>query len=66
MIEQRLHKRLAVIEVAFDGERMNVGGCRGRHHPPLHLGDAAVREQHHQIDVVEPRERIHGGAAGIA
>ena len=66
MVEQPLHDRLAIVEGAFDGERMNVGGARRRHHPPLHVGDAAVRKQHDEIDIVETGERIDRGAAGIA
>ena len=66
MVEHRLHDRLAIVERAFDRERMHVGRARRRHHPPLHVGDAPVREQHDQIDIVETRERIDRGAAGIA
>ena len=66
MIEQPLHDRLAIVERAFDGERVNVGCARRRHHPPLHVGNPTVRKQHDQIDIVETRKRIDRGAAGIA
>ena len=66
MVEHSLHDRLAIVKRAFDRQRMHVGGTRRRHHPPLHVGDAAVREQHDQIDIIETRERIDRGAAGIA
>ena len=66
MVEQSLHDRLAVVESAFDCERMNIGGARRRHHPPLHVGDAAVRKQHDQVDIVEARKGIDRGTAGIA
>jgi hypothetical protein len=38
----------------------------GRHHPPLHVGDAAVREQHKQIGPLAAAERLDRGAAGVA
>ena len=66
MVEHRLHERLAIVKSAFDRERMHVGRARRRHHPPLHVGDPPVRKQHDQIDIVETRERIDRGAAGIA
>ena len=66
MVEQPLHDRLAIVEGAFDRQRVNIAGAGGRHHPPLHVGDAAVRKQHDQIDIVETGKRIDRGAAGIA
>ena len=66
MVEHRLHDRLAIVKRAFDRERMHVGRTGRRHHPPLHVGDPPVRKQHDQIDIVETRERIDRGAAGIA
>ena len=42
MVEQPLHDRLAIVERAFDRDRVDVV-VRGRgHHPALHVGDAAV------------------------
>ena len=66
MIEHRLHQRLAIVEMAFDRERMHVARRRRRHHPPLHVGNAAVRKQHDQIDRSRAREGVDGSAAGIA
>jgi hypothetical protein len=66
MIEQALHDRLAIIKGAFDGERVNIVGGRRRHHPPLHVGDPAVREQHDQVDIAQARERIDRRTPGIA
>ena len=66
MIEEPLHNRLAIIKSAFDGERVNVGCARSRHHPPLHVGNPAVRKQHDQIDIVETCKGIDRGAPGIA
>ncbi len=66
VVEQPLHERLAIVKRAFDGERVNVGCARRRHHPPLHVGNPAVRKHHDQIDIVETRKRIDRGAAGVA
>ena len=66
MVEQPLHDRLAIVESALDGERVDVGGARCRHHPPLHIRDAAMRKQHDQIDIVEAGERIDRRTSGIA
>ena len=66
MIEQALHDRLAVVEGALDGDGMDVGGRRRRHHAPLHVGDAPLREQHDDVDLIAVAERFDGGAAGIA
>ena len=43
-----------------------LAAVRRRHHAPLHLGDAAVRKQHDDVDLVAVAERFDGGAAGIA
>ena len=66
MIEQALHDRLAIVERAFDTERMNIDGPSRGHHAPLHLGNAPVRKQHNQIDIREACEGVDRGAAGIA
>ncbi|MGY3107652.1 hypothetical protein ACVWW7_004279 [Bradyrhizobium sp. LM6.9] len=66
VVEHPLHERLAIVEIAFDSERVDIGrACRG-HHPPLHLGNAAVRKQHDEIDILEPRERVDRSTAGVA
>ena len=66
MVEQALHDRLAVVEGAFDGKRVDVGGAGRGHHPPLHAGDAPVRKQHDEIDIFEIGEGVDRGAAGVA
>ena len=66
MIEHRLHQRLAVVEGAFDRERVHVCVRRRGHHAPLHVGDAAVREQHDHVDLRAAAERLDRGAAGVA
>ena len=66
VIEHRLHQRLAIVEGAFDRERVHVFIRRRGHHAPLHLGNAAVREQHHHVDLGAAAERLDRGAAGVA
>ena len=66
VIEHRLHQRLAVVEGAFDRQRVHVVVLRRGHHPPLHLGDAAVREEHHEVDLGTAAEGFDRGAAGVA
>ncbi len=66
MVEHRLHERLAIVEGAVDGDGLHVGGVDGRHLPPLHVGDAPVREQDEDVDLVEPGEGVDGRAAGVA
>ena len=66
MIEQALHDRLTIVERTFDRERVDVGRSGRRHHPPLHLGDTAVRKQHDEVDIGEPREGLHRSPAGVA
>ncbi len=66
MIEHRLHDRLAIVEGAVDRERVDVGVLGAGHHPPLHVGDAAVRKQHDEIDLGAAAKRLDRGAAGVA
>ena len=66
VIEHGLHDRLAIVEGALDGDALDVAGRRRRHHAPLHVGDAAVRKQHDEVDLVAVAKRLDGGAAGIA
>ena len=66
VVEQALHDRLAVVEGAFDRERVDVVvGGRG-HHAPLHVGDAPVREQHEDVGAAAAAERLDRRAAGVA
>ena len=66
MVEQAFHQRLAIVERAFDRDRVDVVIRRGRHHPPLHVGDAALREQHEQVGPLAAAKRLDRGAAGVA
>ena len=66
VVEQRLHERLAVVEGAVDRHRMDVVVGWRRHHPALHVGDAAVRIEHDEIDALGAAEGLDRGAAGIA
>ncbi len=66
MIEHAFHDRLAVVEGAVDGERVHIVGGRRRHHPLLHVGDAALREQYDEVDLAAVAERFDRGAAGVA
>ena len=45
---------------------LTLPALRRRHHAPLHLGNAAVRKQHDEVDLTAIAERLDGGAAGIA
>ena len=45
VVEHVLHEGLAVVEIALDRQRVDVGGGRRRHLPLLHRRDAAVRER---------------------
>ena len=66
MIEQAFDDGLAVVERAFDGERADIAGVRRRHHAPLHVGDAALRKQHDEIDLAAAAKGLDRGAAGVA
>ena len=66
MIEQALHDRLAIVEMALDGERMDVRRAGRGHHATLHVGNTAVRKQYDEIDIVATGEGIDGSATGVA
>ena len=65
MVEQSLHQRLAVVEGAFDRERVHVVVVRRGHHPALHVGNAAVRKQNEQVSPLAAAERLNRRATGI-
>ena len=51
VVEQRLHHRLAVVEGALDGERMDVGRAGRRHLPLLDGRHPALGEEDEDVDV---------------
>jgi hypothetical protein len=64
--EQRFDDVLAVVERALDRQRMRVRRVDGRHLTALHLGDAAVRIQHENVErgaVAARRQRRRAGVA---
>jgi hypothetical protein len=65
MVEHRFYKRLTVVERSFDGERVHIRIRRSRHHPALHVGDAALREKNHDIRLCAAPKSFDGGPAGI-
>ena len=53
-------------KVPVDRQRMDVVVLDRRHHAPLHVGDAPLREQHEDVGAGAAAERLDRGAAGIA
>ena len=66
MIEQALQDALAIVEGAFQRNRVNVGIGDGRHLAALHIGDAIVRVHDEDVDLVETAEGLDGGSTGVA
>ena len=66
VVEHALHDRLAIIEGALDRQCVDIVVAGRRHHPPLHVGDAALRKQHEEIGAGAASERLDRGSAGIA
>jgi hypothetical protein len=66
MIEHALHHGLAVIEGAFNRERMNIGRGHARHLPTLHVRDAAMRIEDEDVDLIEALECLDRSASRIA
>ena len=66
IVEHVLQPRLAIVEIAFQGEGMDIHLGRGRHLAALHLRDAPFGEQDEDIDIVEAPERLDRGRPGIA
>ena len=64
--EHRLHQRLAVVEGAFDGDRVDVVLGRRRHHALLHRRHPAARKQDDDVDSGAAAKRLDRGAAGVA
>ena len=66
MLEHALHDRLAIVEGALDRQCMHVIVRERRHHPPLHVRNAAVRKEHEDIGAGAAAERLDRRCAGIA
>ena len=66
VVEHFLHQPLAVVEIALDGQRMDVRCGRRRHLPLLHRRHAPVREQDEDVGAVAAGEGLDRGAAGVA
>ncbi|SVJ78826.1 Uncharacterised protein [Klebsiella pneumoniae] len=64
--EAGLDHLLAVVEVAFDGDVVDVVAEDGGHLPALHLGHAVVRVHDEDVDVVATAAAFDGRGAGIA
>ena len=65
MVEHRLHQRLAIVECAIDREHMHIGVGNAGHHPPLHVGDAAMGIEHNNVRLRAITERFHCCAACV-
>ncbi len=63
--EAGLDHLLAVIEVAFDGDVVNVVAEDGGHLPALHFRHALVRVQDEDVDVLAAAAAFDGRRAGI-
>ena len=57
---------LAVVEIAFDRQGVDILGFRGGHLPLLDGRNAAMREEHEHVGALLPGERVDRGTAGIA
>ena len=66
VVEQILHPRLGVVEVAGHGEGMHVRLRRRRHLPALDIGDPPVREQDEDLDALPAAKGLDRRRAGVA
>jgi hypothetical protein len=66
MIEHRLHEGLAVVEVAFHRNRVDVVGPDRRHLAPLDRAHPPLRIENEHVDAIETAERLDRGAARVA
>ena len=58
VVEHALHDGLAIVERSLDRQRVDIIVLDRRHHPPLHIGNAALRKKHEQV-------RAHATAKGL-
>ena len=63
--EDALHRGLRVIEVALDGDGVDVLVRRGRHLETLHLRGSDVREETEHFRALDAREALHRRGAGV-
>src|SRR5450830_634811 len=56
---------LAVVEVAFDGDVVDVVAEQGGHLPALHLGHPLVRVEDEDVDVLAMLAAFDGGRTGV-
>jgi hypothetical protein len=66
MIEHLFHDRLAIVEITVDRDRVDIGVLGAGHHPALHIGNAAIRKQHDEIDLRTAAERLDRRSAGVS
>ena len=66
VVEQALQDRLAIVERAFERDRVDVVRVNASHLPPLHVRDALVRIHDEHVDLFEPAEGFDRRRARIA
>ena len=66
VVEQRLHQILAIVEGAFDGDVVRVGGVDRGHLPALDLRYPALREKDEDLDPILALAGRERGRASIA
>ena len=66
VVEQRLHRVLTIVKGALKGDGVHIRRGHRGHLSALYVGDAAVRIQDEDVDVVAVAARLDGGRACIA
>ena len=66
IVEQAFEDGLAIVEIAFERDRVDVGFVDRRHLPALHVGDAAVRIEDEDVGLRLAAESLDRGGAGVA
>ena len=66
IVEQRLHDVLAIVERAFDRDRVHARLVDRRHLPALHVGDAPVRIEDEDVGPRAAAEGLDRRRAGVA
>ena len=66
IVEHCLDEILTIIKCAVDCHCAHVWCIDRRHLPTLHLADATVRIENHDVDVVARLHSVNGGAARVA